>query len=215
MLRVEGFGEELFLGHVAAGESGNYPSYFNGPVGLRGIHPAFPVMGSKTIRWGHGEPLTIDCGFSVAGYHTDKTQVYWSDRRDRIPPDVMESHDFCVELQRELAERLVPGALPSQLASHAFEKARHAGHAEGFMGLGENKVPFVGHGIGLAVDELPVLVEGFDDPLVENMVVAIEPKIGIPGVGIVGTENTFEVTAAGGRCLTGHIFDIIPLPGSV
>ena len=71
------------------------------------------------------------------------------------------------------------------------------------MGLGNNKVTFVGHGIGLAIDEYPVLADGFDLPLEEGMVLAIEPKIGIPGIGMVGTENTFEVTSSGGRALTG------------
>jgi len=75
------------------------------------------------------------------------------------------------------------------------------------MGLGQNKVNFVGHGIGLAIDEYPVLTEGFDLPLEEGMVIAVEPKIGIRNVGIVGVENTYEVTASGGKCLTGSKFN--------
>ena len=35
------------------------------------------------------------------------------------------------------------------------------------------------------------------------MVVAIEPKIGIPGIGMVGLEHTLEITASGSRSLTG------------
>ncbi|WP_255297386.1 M24 family metallopeptidase [Anaerophaga thermohalophila] len=62
---------------------------------------------------------------------------------------------------------------------------------------------FLGHGIGLTVDELPVLAKGFKTPLEENMVFAVEPKKGIDGVGMVGIENTFVVTPAGGRCITG------------
>lgn len=79
------------------------------------------------------------------------------------------------------------------------------------MGLGRNKVEFVGHGIGLVIDEYPVLAKGFDLPLEEGMVLAIEPKIGIPGIGMVGTENTFEVTATGGQSLTGSHYDIITI----
>jgi len=79
------------------------------------------------------------------------------------------------------------------------------------MGLGKNKVFFVGHGIGLAIDEYPALANGFDLPLEEGMTLAIEPKIGIPGCGMVGVENTFEVTTAGGKCLTGENFDIITI----
>jgi Xaa-Pro dipeptidase len=41
------------------------------------------------------------------------------------------------------------------------------------------------------------------------MTLALEPKFGIAGVGMVGVENTFEVTPAGGACLTGENYDII------
>lgn len=82
------------------------------------------------------------------------------------------------------------------------------------MGLGGNKVFFAGHGIGLAIDEYPVLAEGFDLPLEEGMTLAVEPKIGIPGFGMVGVENTFEVTAGGGKSLTGKNFDIITIYNS-
>ncbi len=72
-----------------------------------------------------------------------------------------------------------------------------------FMGFGEHRVKFLGHGIGLWIDETPVIAEGFDEPLEEGMVIALEPKKGIPDVGLVGIENTFAVTPRGGRSLTG------------
>jgi Xaa-Pro aminopeptidase len=208
LLRMENYGEEVFLGHVSAGESGNYPSVFNGPVGLRGEHPATPHMGSAK-RWERGEPLVCDIGFVRSGYHTDKTQVYFAGTRAQIPPRAAAAHDFCVEVQAWVAGQLRPGSVPSQLAEHCFAWAERAGWAEGFMALGGNKVRFVGHGIGLAIDEYPVIAKGFDAPLEAGMLLALEPKIGIPGLGMVGVENTFEVTAAGGRCVTGSAYDII------
>jgi len=65
-------------------------------------------------------------------------------------------------------------------------------------------VKFPGHGIGLVIDEVPVIAEKFKDPLEENMTLAIEPKKGIQGVGMVGVENTFIVTKKGGKCITGE-----------
>lgn len=82
--------------------------------------------------------------------------------------------------------------------------AQREGQMDGFMGLGRDKVPFLGHGIGLTVDETPVFAKGFTAPLEQGMVVAIEPKIGIPGSGMVGLEHTLEITASGARPLTGH-----------
>jgi Xaa-Pro aminopeptidase len=208
LLRMENYGEEIFLGHIAAGDSGNYPSVFNGPVGLRGEHPAIPHMGSGRL-WQAGEPLVCDVGFVRAGYHTDKTQVYFAGPRSALPARAAAAHDFCIEVQAWVASQLRPGGVPSQIAAHCFDWAQRAGWDEGFMALGGNKVRFVGHGIGLAIDEYPVLAKGFDAPLEEGTLLAVEPKIGIAGFGMVGVENTFEVTPDGGRCLTGADFDII------
>jgi Xaa-Pro aminopeptidase len=209
ILRMENYGEEVYLGHIAIGDSGNYPSVFNGPVGLRGAHPATPHMGSSEISWKEGLPLTIDNGFSFEGYQTDKTQVYWLGKRSSIPSPVLAAHDFCIELQNRISEQLKPGVLPGDLWRQSSALAGKQGWAAGFMGLGANKVQFVGHGIGLAIDEYPVLAEGFDLPLESGMVLAIEPKMGIPDMGIVGVENTFEVTPDGGKCLTGENYEII------
>ncbi|MEA4857061.1 Xaa-Pro peptidase family protein [Solidesulfovibrio sp.] len=208
MLRMSG-GDEIFLGHIAAGDSGNYPSVFNGPVGLRGEHPAIPFSGYAGTVWKKGGVLTIDNGFSLEGYATDKTQVYFAGKASEIPDAVKRGHDLCARVQQALAERLRPGAVPSELYALALSMAEAAGLTEGFMGLGATKVRFLGHGIGLTIDGWPVLAKGFDAPLTAGMTLALEPKYGIPGVGMVGVENTFEVTAAGGKCLTGDTYDII------
>ena len=211
ILRMENYGEEAFLGQISVGDSANYPSVFNGPVGLRGVHPATPHMGSADVKWTKGKPLTIDNGFTLAGYMTDKTQVYWLGNKKDLPVNAIKAHNFCIDLQDKIAEFLRPGILPSEIWKLCLAKVERSAWRDGFMGLGKNKVFFVGHGIGLAIDEYPVLANGFDLPLEEGMTLAIEPKIGIPGFGMVGVENTFEVTTDGGKCLTGENFDILTI----
>lgn len=209
VLRMGAHGEEIFLGHVAAGDSGNYPSVFNGPLGLRGEHPAVPFMGYAGKAWLRGQPLSVDCGFALEGYNTDKTQIFWAGPESSVPAEVAAAHSFCADVQAYVAENLKPGAVPSEIYAHCVAWAAREGFAEGFMGLGGNKVPFLGHGIGLIIDAWPVLAQGFDEPLEEGMVLAVEPKQGIPGVGMVGVENTFEVTASGGACVTGDAYGMI------
>lgn len=209
ILRMENYGEEAFLAFVSIGDSANYPSVFNGPLGIRGVHPATPHMGSPDIKWKAGKPLTIDNGFTLAGYMTDKTQVYWLGDIRSMPMQALNAHTFCIELQGKIAEFLRPDILPSEIWKHCLTEVERSEWREGFMGLGKNKVSFVGHGIGLAIDEYPVLTSGFDLPFEEGMTIAVEPKIGIPGFGMVGVENTFEVTAHGGKSLTGDNFNII------
>ncbi len=211
VLRMDSFGEEIFLGHIAVGDSANYPSVFNGPVGLVGAHPAAPFMGSEKIKWYSNSPLTIDNGFTLAGYQTDKTQIYWLGSKSNIPESIQSAHSFCVDMQSMIVEKLQPGAIPSQIWSQCEELVAKSPWNAGFMGLKNNKVSFVGHGIGLAIDEYPVVAKGFDLPLEEGMVLAIEPKVGIKDVGMVGTENTFEVTPKGGQSITGNNYKILTI----
>lgn len=209
LMRMGAPGEECFLGHIAAGENGNYPSHFNGPLGLKGEHPAIPFMGYAGSVWRHGTPLALDIGFCLEGYHTDKTQLYWAGNATSIPDAVRRAHDLCIEVQTRAAERLRPGEIPSDIWRSTLEIVERAGLSEGFMGLGSNKVTFLGHGIGLTIDEYPVIAHRFDEPLEEGMTIALEPKMGIAGVGMVGVENTFEVAAGGGRPLTGTAYDMV------
>lgn len=213
VLRMSANGEECFLGHVSAGDSGNYPSSFNGPLGVRGEHPAVPLMGYAGKLWKQGEPLALDIGFQLEGYHTDKTQLYWGGASGSVPAEVQAAHDFCVDVQAWAAEALKPGAKVSDIWAHCLKWAEEAGFAEGFMGLGANKVPFLGHGIGLAIDGWPAIAKGFDRPVEKGMVFALEPKQAIPGLGMVGVENTFEVTDSGAVCITGRDYEMLCVEG--
>ncbi len=209
ILRMQAYGEECFLGHVAAGDSGNYPSSFNGPLGLRGEHPASALMGNAGKVWKEGEPLMLDIGFQLEGYHTDKTQAYFAGSESAIPDDMRKAHDFCVEMQGWVCENAKPGVTPAELYVYCIEQADKRGFADGFMGLDENKVPFIGHGIGLTIDEFPPVARGFDHPLEKGMTLAIEPKQGVRGVAMVGVENTFEITDSGARCITGDSYEMV------
>jgi Xaa-Pro dipeptidase len=69
------------------------------------------------------------------------------------------------------------------------------------MGYGP-RARFVGHGVGIELDEWPVIAKGIDTPLHEGMVVAIEPKFLFPDIGVVGLENTWAVRSDGLEALT-------------
>lgn len=71
------------------------------------------------------------------------------------------------------------------------------------MGNAGAQVSFIGHGIGVEIDEFPFIARGFDDQLLEEkMCFAFEPKAVFVGEGAVGIENTFWVEADGLRRLT-------------
>lgn len=211
-LRMRDPGDEIFLGHVSAGASGTLPAHFNGPLGLVGEHAAAPVGGSPHVVWAAGALLGIDTGFSFEGYQTDKTRLYFAGPADRLPDDVRRAHDAALDIGHRAAEALRPGAIPSVLYRDACERAARLGVANGFQGMGEDQGVFLGHGIGLSVDEWPALARRFDEPLEENMVLALEPKVALPGRGTVGMEETYRVTPQGGEVLTGGASSILAIP---
>lgn len=208
-IRMAAHNEENYFGHVSAGVSGNYPTYFNGALGVRGQNPSAPFMGSDDIIWEKNTLLTVDPGFVFNGYNSDISQVFFSGAAGDIPDAVKKAHQACMDIENAVAAMLRPGAIPSALYNHALRMADAAGYAKEFMGAGANQVPFLGHGIGLAVDEWPVLANKFDEPLEAGMTIAIEPKIGLPGYGMVGNENTYEITEGPAIALTSDAKSII------
>ena len=200
------FQTEMGLGQVAFGESSLYPTSFDGPGGSYGMNAAVPVIGSYERRLKKGDLVFIDIGFGFNGYESDKTQVFMfgSEPNEALK----EAHRLCMRIQRDTAARLKTGAIPSEIYRSVMESLTDK-EKENLGGFGSRRVKFLGHGIGLQVDEYPVIAEGFNEPLKTNMLFAVEPKKGIAGVGMVGVEDTFVVTPEGGRCVTGGCREII------
>jgi Xaa-Pro aminopeptidase len=208
LVRFGMFGTEMFLGHIAFGDSSIYPTSFNGPGGNLGISPAIPFPGSPFKRLKKGDLVFVDIGCGVEGYHTDKTMTYMFGAS--LPDEAIEIHLSCVAIQNKIMEMLKPGAIPSEIY-YTIMDSINPEFLKNFMGFGNRQVKFLGHGIGLTIDEFPVIADGFNEPLQEGMVFALEPKKGIEKIGMVGIENTFIVTPTGGISITGHNSGLIPV----
>ncbi len=206
--RFNMFDTEMLVGQIGFGEGSIYPTYFNGPGGCYGMSPAVPLLGSRERRLKKGDLVFIDVGCGVEGYHTDKTMTYMFGQP--LPQEVVSLHRQCVDIQNSLAEMLRPGVTPAHIYNTIMNSLSPE-FLDNFMGFGRRNVKFLGHGIGLAIDEWPVLAEGFYEPLQEGMTFALEPKKGIANVGMVGIENTFIVTPRGGRRITGDNPGLIPV----
>ncbi len=202
------FDTDMVVGYIGFGESSIYPTYLNGPGGNRGLSPAVPIFGSRERKLKKGDLVSIDTGCCVEGYHTDKTQSYLFGQA--LSAEAMAADARCAEIQDQVAAMLKPGAIPSEIYARVM-KGLSSAFLENFMGFGNRRVRFLGHGVGLLIDEVPVIAEGFNEPLQEGMALAIEPKKGVKDIGMAGTENTFFVTPAGGRSITGSSRRAIPV----
>jgi Xaa-Pro dipeptidase len=97
----------------------------------------------------------------------------------------------------------VPGANWSAIYEECLSLAMDLGYADSFMGAKGSQVSFIGHGLGIEIDEYPLIARGFKEmTLEEGMVFAFEPKAVFPGEGAIGIENTFYLSNDGLKQLT-------------
>ncbi len=198
MMRMRAYNQEIITGAVGAGESIATPTYFDGPAGGIGLTPASPQgAGRRLLR--RDEPIFVDIGCCIDGYVIDQTRTLVI---GDVPQDMAAAYEVAEQIMRSTEEQLRPGTICEELYTSALEKAKSAGLSAFYMGYGSDQVSFLGHGIGLEIDELPVLAKGFTIPLVAGMVIAIEPKFTFPGRGVVGIENTYVITEEGYEKLT-------------
>ena len=187
-IRMRGFNQELFFSHTMAGRSAAAPSFFNGPTGGSGLNPSYPQgAGIREIR--KNEPVLVDYVTVLNGYMVDQTRIFCP---GKPAAKMRRAYDTALQIKNELIAMGMDGANGAALYRRAFEIASDAGLEDHFMGAAE-KVSFIGHGVGLELDELPVIARGYDFSLGEGMVLALEPKFIFPGEGAVGIEDTFVV----------------------
>jgi len=193
VVRMRMWGGELFYGHLLSGPSGGVPSYHASPTGGSGINPAVAQGASfRTIR--RNEPVMLDYVFSLRGYISDHTRLF---SLGPIPEDLARAHTTMLALQAQLQRLARPGVVSGSLYDFAWQYVSERGYANHFMGGNDERVRFVGHGVGLELDEFPFLNAGQTMELEANMVIALEPKLIFPGRGVVGIENTHLVTQDG------------------
>lgn len=197
------FQTEMLVGQIGFGENSVAPTSFDGPGGNRGICAAANVLGDPARRLKKGDRVFVDVAFGMQGMQTDKTQVFVFG--GKVDDAAKKAQEQCRDILKRVQEALKVGAIPSQIYQMVLNMA---GNTPNFMGFDGRAAKFIGHGVGLLGDEYPVLAKGFDAPLQENMVIAVEPKIGFAD-GMVGVEETFVVTQDGGRCLTGGDREIV------
>lgn len=192
-------GEDV-IGYASFGKSALVTAAFDGPGGTAGTCIAVQSIGSCERRLSPGRLVYLDIPCGVEGYHSDKSTVYYFGDLDADPDGqlICEAYGYCQALEREIASRLRPGAVLQDVYAEVMDKF-DVRYIDGFMNGGR----FLGHSIGLTVDETPVIAKGFVKPVCANMTLAVEPKIALPGIGTVGTENTYLITEHGAECLSG------------
>ena len=197
--RINGDDMELFMGSILVGDNADNPSPYDFAMGGAGLDPSLPVgADGSLIR--RGESVMVDVNGNFTGYMTDMTRCYAIS--DNLPERALKAHQTSIDICNALADMGRVGVEAKKLYEKARLMACEAGLENEFMGHKQH-AGFVGHGVGIEINELPVLAPRSKSVLQAGNVIAIEPKFVIPGVGAVGIENTYVVKADGPmECVT-------------
>lgn len=197
ILRAAGNRMELNMGSVIAGDNADNPSPYDFSMGGEGTDPSLPVGANGAILK-PGTAVMVDMNGGFNGYQTDMTRCWTI---ESVTDLASKAHECSRKILRRLEEIGKPGVPVSSLYKEAMEIVKADNLHEYFMGH-THKAGFIGHGVGIELNEIPVVMERSKDILAENMTIAIEPKFVIPHVGAVGVENTYRVTSEGLENLT-------------
>lgn len=206
LFRIFGQSMEIFMGSLLAGDNAATPSPYDFALGGKGLDPSIPV-GADGALLQAGQSIMVDMGGNFYGYMCDMSRVF---SIGRLTDEAYAAHQVSLEVQEAVTSKAKPGVVCEDLYQTAIDIVTKAGFGDYFMGVGQ-KAKFIGHGIGLEINESPVLAPRVKQELEPGMVFALEPKIVLPGVGPLGIENSWVVTADGVEKLTHCKEEIIEL----
>ncbi|MDD1753590.1 MAG: Xaa-Pro peptidase family protein [Methanotrichaceae archaeon] len=196
-LHFRRFNHELHFGHIMSGPDAAIPSFVASPNGGRGVSLLHPQgAGFKKIK--RNEPLLVDYAGIYNGYIADETRIF---SIGKIPQDLEDAHIASLEIQKAISNELSPGRTGRELFNLSEAKGLLLGYENQLGGPPGNKCGFVGHGVGLEIDDYPILGP-VDHQIQPSMTIAIEPKMIYPGIGVVGIEDTFLTTTERAERLT-------------
>jgi Xaa-Pro dipeptidase len=194
---VRGANMEASMGLVVTGDSALAPTYTDFPIGGIGLSPAVAQGASGEVI---KNSFVIDFVGCHYGYCADSTRTFFI---GEPASDIKKIYEELNGYLNNIKALLVPGKTGEEIYASALKELEKYSWKEIFMGY-EQKVKFIGHGIGTEVNQLPVIAEKQKIPLENNMVIALEPKVFLPGYGIIGIENTFVIKDGTPFSITGE-----------
>ncbi|MDO8964723.1 MAG: aminopeptidase P family protein [Coriobacteriia bacterium] len=162
------------------------------PIVASGPNSSRPHAGVTDRVIGVGELLKMDFGARIDGYCADLTRTIVvgtaSDEQRRMYEAVLAANEAALAAVRPgVPTKDVDGVARRVLTDH---------------GYGDRFTHGLGHGVGLAVHELPTVGPRSNDVLRAGSIVTIEPGVYVPGFGGVRIEDLVAVEEGGHRLLS-------------
>ena len=206
VFRISGQSMEIYMGNVLAGRNADVPAPYDFAMGGRGLDPSIPG-GAAGEEIKEHNAVMVDLNGNFTGYMTDMTRVF---AVGSPPQEAVDAHQCSIDICRAFEREARPGVEARTLYEMCADMARERGLERYFMGHRQH-AGFVGHGVGIEVNEWPVIAPRSRQILERNNTIALEPKFVIPEVGAVGIENTYVIEDTGARSLTNAPEEIVQL----
>lgn len=206
VFRISGQSMEIYMGNVLAGRNADVPAPYDFAMGGRGLDPSIPG-GAAGEEIKEHNAVMVDLNGNFTGYMTDMTRVF---AVGSLPQEAVDAHQCSIDICRAFEREARPGVEARTLYEMCADMARERGLERYFMGHRQH-AGFVGHGVGIEVNEWPVIAPRSRQILERNNTIALEPKFVIPEVGAVGIENTYVIEDTGARSLTNASEEIVQL----
>ncbi len=203
-LRARNYQSELYNWHILSGSNGGIVGMLDSPATGQGTSPAHPCGGSNKLL-NRNEPIMIDLGTNINGYHIDETRMF---AMGSMPKRAENACRAVIDIHNTIIKKALPGTMLDTLYREAVNMAEEMGYKNEFLGPKGYKVTFIGHGLGLEIVEPPFIAEGKKDCIKSGMVFALEPKMVFEHQFSAGIESVFIVTDTGGCLLSSVPVDI-------
>jgi len=164
-----------------------------------GLSPSVPA-GPSRRKISKGDLLIVDIPTLVNGYHADQTRTYILGKANK---KIKTMYSNLKEIADYLIERVKPGMKCSEIYHMALEKSKELKATDAFLTLGRGKKShLIGHGIGLELNEPPVISECNHSEVLDGYVLALDMHMMDLDVGVVKLEDMILVNHKGNEMLT-------------
>lgn len=164
-----------------------------------GLRSAYPHGGCTSKKIKKGELIQFDIGARYQHYAADLTRTYLI---GKPTPKQQKMYKVVMEAQEKAFQKIREGAKARQVDAAARVVIKK-------NGFGENFPHGLGHGVGLAVHELPTLNSVSKDVLKAGNVVTNEPGVYVVRYGGARIEDTVLVKKDGAERLTRAPYDLV------
>ena len=164
-----------------------------------GLSPSVPA-GPSRRPISEGDLVIIDIPTLVNGYHADQTRSYILGKADA---QIKTLYGHLKEIADYLIQSIKPGLKCSDIFKMAIDKSKELKVADAFLNFGRGKKgSMIGHGIGLELNEPPILFMYDDSEISDGHVIAVDIHMMDENVGVVKLEDMILITDNGNEILT-------------